>query len=117
MTYRTQRYVAEQINTPIQYPENADLDGPNAHLLLAWFGLFRPELPILKRQTYIDLGYHLNGFNCPDMDHCPAQWKGGLRAVNLPRFQTDVEQFHIIERPWARIERQSWGISISLAAK
>ena len=50
---------------------------------------------MLKKQTYLELGYHPNGYECPDIDHCPAHYRGGLSAVNLPRYQTDVVQFHI----------------------
>ena len=93
------RRLPDRIGTPIMLPDNRDLDGPNAHLVIAWFGLFRPELPLMNKRAYLDLGYHLNGYNCPDIDHCPAHWRGGLRAVNLPRFQTDVVQFHIAQKP------------------
>ncbi len=83
------RSVATRIGTPFQLPEDPNLDGPNAHLVVAWYGLYRPELPMLKKQTYLELGYHPNGYECPDIDHCPAHHRGGLTAVNLPRYQTD----------------------------
>lgn len=84
---------------PKTLPDDKSLDGPNAHLVVAWFGLYRPELPLIQKRAYLDLGFRLNGYECPDIDHCPAHWRGGLRAVNLPRFQTDVVQFHIAQKP------------------
>lgn len=96
------RRVHDNLGTPVMLPDDRNLDGPNAHLVIAWLGLFRPEWPYMGKRAYLDLGYHLNGFECPDIDHCPAHWRGGLSAVNLPRFQTDVVQFHIAQRSFGR---------------
>lgn len=92
------RRVADRIGAPKGLLKDWDLDGPNAHRVIAWFGLYRPELPLRSKKAYLDLGYNLNGYDCPDIDHCPARWRGGLRPVNLPRFQTDVVQFHVAQK-------------------
>jgi hypothetical protein len=89
------RKVALNVGTPSSLPDNRSIDGSDAHLILAWYGLYRPESPILNKRTYLNLGYNLNGYDCPDIENCPAHWRGGLRAVNLPRYQTDIIQFHI----------------------
>lgn len=92
------RSVANRIGTPTGSLSEWDLDGADAHHVIAWLGLYRPELPLRSKKAYLDLGYHLNGYECPDIDHCPAHYRGGLRAVNLPRYQTDVVQFHIAQK-------------------
>lgn len=92
------RQSAKRLGTPMGLPDERSLDGPNAHLVISWLGLFRPELPIYNKRAYVGLECRLNGYDCPDHDNCPAHWRGGLTAVNLPRFQTDVVQFHIARK-------------------
>jgi ATP-dependent helicase YprA (DUF1998 family) len=87
------RNVAKKAGVQLGKKPEGNFDTPNGPEVAAWYALYRPELPGLGTQEYTNRSLHLNGFNCPDQQHCGFQ--AGLRPVNHRRVQTDVVQYHV----------------------